>query len=137
MSPKGRMNSGIGLTLGVMLMTGSVMAQELDQSQQQGVDEQQQAHETDVQAQGAPQLAKECLDLALQKEDQAGEIKGKSIYETNAKDYKQGEEFELLVDLLGRGNSMYNLTCQIDADGNMTYESTEKSSTAKSSPGGA
>ena len=73
----------------------------------------------------------------MQKDEQSEEIDGKSIYETNAKNYKQGEEFELLVDLLGEGNAKYNLTCKIDADGNMSYEGMEKTSTVKSSPGGA
>ncbi len=144
MLPKRMMSAGMGLALGAMMITGSALAQdkmsdqpEVNKQSGAQIDEQEGAHETDVQAQGAPRLAKACRDLAVQKEDHSEEIDGKSIYETNAKDYEQGEEFELLVDLLGRGNAMYNLTCQIDADGNMTYDGMKKTSTAKSAPGGA
>jgi|GEM_PF-1798718 len=145
MSSKWMMNVGMGLALSAMLVAGGAMAQELDEqgevNKQSGsqVDEQQPAHETDVQAEGAPKLAKECLDLALKKDADSEEFRGNSIYETNAKDYdadeqEKNESFELLVDLLGEGNAKYNLTCKIDADGNMSYEGMEKSSTVKSSP---
>ena len=141
---KGTMNTGLGLVLGAMLFGGVAMAQDktsdqpnLDKQSGDQTNEQEDARETAVQQKGAPKLAQECRDLAVQKDEQSEEIDGKSIYETNAKNYKQGEEFELLVDLLGEGNAKYNLTCKIDADGNMSYEGMEKSSTVKSSPGGA
>ncbi|MEG3114465.1 hypothetical protein R3F72_04885 [Salinicola sp. 4072] len=144
MSMKGTMNTGLGLVLGAMLFGGVAMAQDktsdqpnLDKQSGDQTNEQEDARETAVQQKGAPKLAQECRDLAVQKDEQSEEIDGKSIYETNAKNYKQGEEFELLVDLLGEGNAKYNLTCKIDADGNMSYEGMEKSSTVKSSPGGA
>ncbi|MED5501641.1 MAG: hypothetical protein VX950_12425 [Pseudomonadota bacterium] len=141
---KGTMNTGLGLVLGAMLFGGVAMAQDktsdqpnLDKQSGDQTNEQEDARETAVQQKGAPKLAQECRDLAVQKDEQSEEIDGKSIYETNAKNYKQGEEFELLVDLLGEGNAKYNLTCKIDADGNMSYEGMEKTSTVKSSPGGA
>ncbi|CAO1660385.1 hypothetical protein R5R73_03355 [Salinicola sp. LHM] len=144
MSMKGTMNTGLGLVLGAMLFGGVAMAQDktsdqpnLDKQSGDQTNEQEDARETAVQQKGAPKLAQECRDLAVQKDEQSEEIDGKSIYETNAKNYKQGEEFELLVDLLGEGNAKYNLTCKIDADGNMSYEGMEKTSTVKSSPGGA
>ena len=137
-------NAGLGLALGALLFGGVAMAQDktsdqpnLDKQSGDQTNEQEDARETAVQQKGAPKLAQECRDLAVQKDEQSEEIDGKSIYETNAKNYKQGEEFELLVDLLGEGNAKYNLTCKIDADGNMSYEGMEKSSTVKSSPGGA
>lgn len=141
---KGTMNTSMGLVLGAMLFGGVAMAQDktsdqpnLDKQSGDQTNEQEDARETAVQQKGAPKLAQECRDLAVQKDEQSEEIDGKSIYETNAKNYKQGEEFELLVDLLGEGNAKYNLTCKIDADGNMSYEGMEKTSTVKSSPGGA
>jgi len=137
-------NAGLGLALGALLFGGVAMAQDktsdqpnLDKQSGDQTNEQEDARETAVQQKGAPKLAQECRDLAVQKDEQSEEIDGKSIYETNAKNYKQGEEFELLVDLLGEGNAKYNLTCKIDADGNMSYEGMEKTSTVKSSPGGA
>ena len=137
-------NAGLGLALGALLFGGGAMAQDktsdqpnLDKQSGDQTNEQEDARETAVQQKGAPKLAQECRDLAVQKDEQSEEIDGKSIYETNAKNYKQGEEFELLVDLLGEGNAKYNLTCKIDADGNMSYEGMEKTSTVKSSPGGA
>ena len=144
MSMKRMKNAGLGLALGALLFGGGAMAQDktsdqpnLDKQSGDQTNEQEDARETAVQQKGAPKLAQECRDLAVQKDEQSEEIDGKSIYETNAKNYKQGEEFELLVDLLGEGNAKYNLTCKIDADGNMSYEGMEKSSTVKSSPGGA
>ena len=144
MSMKRMKNAGLGLALGALLFGGGAMAQDktsdqpnLDKQSGDQTNEQEDARETAVQQKGAPKLAQECRDLAVQKDEQSEEIDGKSIYETNAKNYKQGEEFELLVDLLGEGNAKYNLTCKIDADGNMSYEGMEKTSTVKSSPGGA
>ena len=144
MSMKRMKNAGLGLALGALLFGGGAMAQDktsdqpnLDKQSGDQTSEQEDARETGVQKEGVPKLAQECRDLAVQKDEQSEEIDGKSIYETNAKNYKQGEEFELLVDLLGAGNAKYNLTCKIDADGNMSYEGMEKSSTVKSSPGGA
>jgi len=140
MLPKRMMSAGMGLALSMMLIAGNTMAQELDEqgdpdkSSGSQVDEQERAHETDAQTQGAPKLAKECRDLALKKEDNAEEMEGLSIYGTNAKDYQKGEKYELLVDLLGEGNAKYNLTCQIDAEGNLSYDGMDKSSTVKSSP---
>ena len=137
-------NAGLGLALGALLFGGGAMAQDktsdqpnLDKQSGDQTSEQEDARETGVQKEGVPKLAQECRDLAVQKDEQSEEIDGKSIYETNAKNYKQGEEFELLVDLLGAGNAKYNLTCKIDADGNMSYEGMEKTATVKSSPGGA
>lgn len=144
MSMKGTMNTGLALALGALLFGGVAMAQDktsdqpnLDKQSGDQTNEQEDARETAVQQKGVPKLAQECRDLAVQKDEQSEEIDGKSIYETNAKDYKQGEEFELFVDLLGEGNAKYNLTCKIDADGNMSYEGMEKSSKVKSNPGGA
>lgn len=144
MSMKGTMNTGLALALGALLFGGVAMAQDktsdqpnLDKQSGDQTNEQEDARETAVQQKGVPKLAQECRDLAVQKDEQSEEIDGKSIYETNAKDYKQGEEFELLVDLLGEGNAKYNLTCKIDAEGNMSYEGMEKSSKVKSNPGGA
>ncbi|OLO06191.1 hypothetical protein [Salinicola socius] len=132
-----------GLALGAMLIAGSAVAQELDgqgdkdKSSGSQVGEQQGAHETETQAEGAPKLARECLDLALQEDEGSETFRGNSIYENNAKEYdaeelEKGDTFELLVDLLGEGNAKYNLTCEIDADGNMTYKGMGESTSVKS-----
>ncbi|WP_110656715.1 hypothetical protein [Salinicola halimionae] len=149
MSSKWMMNAGMGLALSAMLVAGGAMAQdktsdqpETDKQSGSQTEDQQGAHETETQEKGAPKLAKECLDLALKQDEDREEFRGNSIYENNAKDYdagelEKGDTFELLVDLLGEGNAKYNLTCQVDADGNMTYEDMEKTSSVKSNPGGA
>ncbi|MGQ7243213.1 hypothetical protein ACUN9V_07075 [Salinicola sp. V024] len=149
MSSKWIMNAGMGLALSVMLASGGAMAQDktsdeptLDKQSGDQTNAQENAHETDVQSKGAPKLARECRDLAVQKDDDGKEFDGNSIYDSNAKDYKaseleKGDTFELLVDLLGEGNAKYNLTCHVDAQGNLSYESMEKTSKVKSNPGGA
>ncbi|WP_110597964.1 hypothetical protein [Salinicola lusitanus] len=137
-------NAGLGLVLSTAMFAGGAVAQDKTSDQpnvnkQEGAqtNEQEPAHETETQAEGAPKLAKDCLDLALQKDEGSEKFRGNSIYENNAKDYdadelEQGDTFELRVDLLGEGNAKYNLTCQIDADGNMTYEGMGKSTSVKS-----
>jgi hypothetical protein len=139
----------MSLALSAMLAAGGAMAQdktsdqpETDKQSGSQTEDQQGAHETETQAKGAPKLAKECLDLALKQDENSEEFRGNSIYGNNAKDYDadekaKDESFDLLVDLLGEGNAKYNLTCEIDADGNMTYKGMEKSSSVKSNPGGA
>lgn len=133
------MNAGLVLALSTLLFAGGAVAQDKTSDQpnvekQEGAqtNEQEAAHETETQSEGAPALAKQCQDLALQEDDAAEKMEGLSIYETNASDYQEGETYELTVDLLGEGNAKYNLTCQVDADGNMTYEGMGKSTSVKS-----
>ncbi|WP_110675711.1 hypothetical protein [Salinicola sp. RZ23] len=125
----------IGVGASLWLASVGAMAQE------PGASQPQHAKETRVLEEGAPKIAKQCLSLALDSGENR-DIQGKAIYDTNAWDYTaddlEGDDtFELLVDLLGPGNTKYNLTCQVDADGQVTFESVEASSTVKSNPGGA
>ncbi|WP_129591346.1 hypothetical protein [Salinicola tamaricis] len=124
---------GVGVSL--CLASAGAMAQA------QGASQPHHPKETRVLEEGAPEIAKQCLALALDSGENR-EIEGKAIYDTNAWDYAadeldSGDTFELLVDLLGPGNTKYNLTCQVDADGKVTFDSVETSSTVKSNPGGA
>lgn len=128
-----------GLSLGAMLMAGGVMAEDKGQPQAQA---EAGAQETKTQVEGVPPKAAECKRLAVENNDTDHDIEGKSVYENNADDFdaselESGDTFELRVDLLGEGNSLYNLTCQMDANENVTFDSIEKSSSSKANPGGA
>lgn len=75
-------------------------------------------------------LTRECRQLAMQSAD-ADKLEDKPLYESNASDYEKGESYELKMNLLGKGNVMYNVTCPIDAEGNMSYEGVGESSSPK------
>lgn len=143
------MKQGVmGLAFGALLLSGAAQAQDkvsdeplINKKSGDMVEGQDPASETRVQREGAPPLAKQCHELAIEESDEGDEIADNSIIETNAFDYEENsdsdEPFTLRVDLLASGNAMYNLTCEVDNEGNVTFKDAEKSSTAKSHPGGA
>ncbi|WP_110670596.1 hypothetical protein [Salinicola halophilus] len=139
MSLNKMMGAGFGLTLSAMLLATGAMAEVQHQPQAQA---REGANETESQTEGVPPKAEECKQLAVDEHDTDYDFEGKEVYENNAKDFdaselENGEPFELRVDLLGEGNSMYNITCQMDADENVTFEKIEKSSSSQANPGGA
>lgn len=148
MSSKWMVNAGFGLALSTMLFAGGAMAQDktsdvpnIDKPAGSQTNAQGAASETEVQTEGAPPKALECQKLAVAQSD-GEDLEGYNLYETNAKDYdaselEDGDTFELKIDLLAGGNAMYNVVCQVDAEGKVSYESVEKTSTVKSNPGGA
>ncbi|WP_110686031.1 hypothetical protein [Salinicola aestuarinus] len=139
MSLNKMMGAGLGLTLSAMLLATGAVAEVQHQPQVQARDG---ANETASQSEGVPPKAAECKQLAVDENDTDFDIEGKEVYENNAKDFDAseldaGDTFELRVDLLGEGNSMYNITCQMDADETLTFESLEKTASSKANPGGA
>ncbi|HET8790057.1 MAG TPA: hypothetical protein VFM75_02525, partial [Modicisalibacter sp.] len=69
---------------------------------------------------------KQCQQQALQ--GPAGPaLAGNPLDETNVSDYTSGEEYELLINFIGHGNTFYNVTCQVDEQGKVTFDSVEES----------
>lgn len=71
-------------------------------------------------------LVEQCQQQALQGPE-GQELAGKPLEETNAADYEPGKAFELKINFLGHGNTFHNVTCQVDEQGNVTYEGVEES----------
>lgn len=76
-------------------------------------------------------LVEQCQQKAL-KAREGQELRGNPLGETNASDYKPGEEFQLKINFVGHGNSFYNVTCQVDKQGNVTHEKTAETGQPKS-----
>ncbi|WP_227369925.1 hypothetical protein [Halomonas sp. M20] len=76
----------------------------------------------DSQDQGQ-KLVEQCHQKAL-KAREGEELRNNPMSETNASDYESGEEFQLKINFVGHGNSFYNVTCQVDKQGNVTHEKT-------------
>ncbi|WP_048306970.1 hypothetical protein [Halomonas sp. PR-M31] len=98
-------------TLGVALLATTAFAQD---SQDQG-----------------QKLVEQCHQKTLEARE-GDEIRGNPMSETNASDYEPGEEFELKINFVGHGNSFYNVTCQVDKQGNVTHEKTAETGQPKS-----
>ena len=67
------------------------------------------------------QLVEQCHRLAIE-HNPDHDLKIKQIYDSNLPDYEQGEEFELLVSLLGHGNTFHNVTCHVSPEGEVSYK---------------
>nr|WP_297459943.1 hypothetical protein [uncultured Halomonas sp.] len=78
----------------------------------------------------AQELVEQCQQQVLQTPE-GQELAGNPLRETNAATYKPGEAFELHLSFLGHGNAFHNVTCQVDEQGNVTYESIENATTPK------
>ncbi|WP_025733197.1 hypothetical protein [Carnimonas nigrificans] len=66
-------------------------------------------------------LVKECLAQGQAKD--GGTFKTHSYVSDNLSRYEQNQPYRLTVSLQGRGNTFYNLSCQVDESGSVTYQS--------------
>ncbi|MGJ8513986.1 hypothetical protein [Carnimonas bestiolae] len=66
-------------------------------------------------------LVKECLAQGQAKDGNT--FKTQSYASDNLSRYEQNKPYRLTVSLQGRGNTFYNLSCQVDESGKVAYES--------------
>lgn len=72
-------------------------------------------------------LVEQCHEQAL-KGPAGEELKGMMMEEkSNVSGYEPGEPYLLRINLHGHGNAFYNVTCGVDGQGKVTYESVEES----------
>ncbi|WP_148663932.1 hypothetical protein [Kushneria konosiri] len=76
------------------------------------------------------ELVMQCHDAALASKDGDDFESTKLLMEQqNAGDYEQGEELLLHINLLGHGTTIYNISCNVDEQGNVTYKEYQKAGT--------
>lgn len=76
------------------------------------------------------ELVNQCHDAALASKDgDAFESTQLLMEQQNAGDYEKGEELLLHINMLGHGTTIYNVSCNVDEQGNVTYEEFEKAGT--------
>lgn len=94
-----------------------------------GVSQMAQAESADV-PQAERELVNQCHDAALASKDgDAFESTQLLMEQQNAGDYEKGEELLLHINMLGHGTTIYNVSCNVDEQGNVTYEEFEKAGT--------
>jgi uncharacterized protein YxeA len=71
-------------------------------------------------AEEAP-LVQQCYQKAVDSGEDPN-LEGKSLKDSNYPDYEEGKEYELRLSYLGHGNTYHNVTCQVDEQGNVTFE---------------
>lgn len=71
-------------------------------------------------AEDAP-LVQQCYQQAVDSGDDP-ELEGKQLKDSNYPDYEEGEKYELRLSFLGQGNTFHNVTCQVDEQGNVTFD---------------
>ncbi|MBZ9558645.1 MULTISPECIES: hypothetical protein [Modicisalibacter] len=76
---------------------------------------------------GSKGLVEQCHEQAL-KGPAGDRLEGMPLEEsTNAPGYEPGQPYTLRINLHGHGNVYYNVTCGVDAQGNVTFESVDES----------
>lgn len=75
-------------------------------------------------------LVMQCHDKAMASQD-GDEFESTKLLmdQQNAGDYEKGEELLLHINLLGHGTTIYNISCNVDKQGNVTYEEFQKAGT--------
>lgn len=85
----------------------------------------------EISAEKAQQLVEQCRDKTVQHRD-GKELTGNPLKEgNNAKSYEPGEPFELHINFTGHGNAVYNVTCQIDAQGKVSFKEVDQSGSSR------
>ncbi|MEC9482139.1 MAG: hypothetical protein UMU75_02285, partial [Halomonas sp.] len=84
-------------------------------------DDPQEVHQLDDLTPTQREMVAECRAQAIREIDAEG-LKDKPLNETNAMEYRPGEEFELHLAFLGHGNAFYTVTCQVDQEGTITFD---------------
>ncbi|WP_136064333.1 hypothetical protein [Modicisalibacter radicis] len=85
----------------------------------------------EVPTEKAQQLVEQCRDKTLQSRE-GKELAGNPTKgENNARSYTPGEPFELHINFTGHGNTVHNVTCQIDEQGRISFKEVDESGSAK------
>ncbi|MDW5376596.1 hypothetical protein R6258_06655 [Halomonas sp. HP20-15] len=85
----------------------------------------------EVSTEKAQQLMEQCQKKTVQHRD-GKKLTGNPVKsESNAKSYKPGEPFELHINFTGHGNTVHNVTCQIDGQGKVSFKEVDQSGSAK------
>ncbi len=76
------------------------------------------------------ELVKQCHEAALESKDgDAFESSQLLMDQQNAGDYEKGEELLLHINMLGHGTTIFNVSCNVDEQGNVTYTEYQKAGT--------
>lgn len=84
----------------------------------------------EVSTEKAQKLVEQCQEKTLQHRD-GKKLTGNPVKgESNAKDYKPGEPFELHINFTGHGNTVHNVTCEVDGQGQVSFKEIDQSGSA-------
>ncbi|GHC25998.1 hypothetical protein GCM10010082_18810 [Kushneria pakistanensis] len=76
------------------------------------------------------ELVQQCHDAAMASKDRdTFESSQLLMDQQNAGDYEKGEELLLHINMLGHGTTIYNVSCNVDEQGNVTYEEYKEAGT--------
>lgn len=76
------------------------------------------------------ELVNKCHDAAMNSKDgDTFESSQLLMDQQNAGDYEKGEELLLHINMLGHGTTVYNVSCNVDEQGNVTYKEYQKAGT--------
>ncbi|WP_456269213.1 hypothetical protein M1D97_02700 [Kushneria sp. AK178] len=78
------------------------------------------------------ELVQQCHDAAMESKD-GDEFESSRLLmdQQNASDYEKGEEMELHINMMGHGNTVFNVQCHVDEQGSVTYEEFQKGESPK------
>ncbi|RKD83888.1 hypothetical protein [Kushneria marisflavi] len=76
------------------------------------------------------ELVNKCHEAAMNSKDgDTFESSQLLMDQQNAGDYEKGEELLLHINMLGHGTTIYNVSCNVDEQGNVTYKEFQKAGT--------
>ncbi len=85
----------------------------------------------EVSTEKAQQLVEQCRDKTLQSNEGQMLAGNPTKGESDAQSYTPGEPYELHINFTGHGNTVYNVTCQVDAQGKISFKEVDESGSAE------